>query len=177
MNEKQNEKQNEKRVDDALEKRQHMGRTYKCRIKEIGLRKDRLNRDCVHLYRPDRYGETKQYLYRVRDGCRRVGLLRRKCRAIERGTAPVDSDCADEFHRKLKKGEQDMENVTAEVMDLLSTLPDERQQMVMKKRYLKGRRWKEIAAEMELAESEVLAYHQKALPILKRKLKNASVIC
>ena len=133
--------------------------------------------DCgyVHLYKPnphDWYGETKQYLYRVRDGWRKINLLRRKCRAIERGTAPVDSDCTDELHKKLKKGEQDMEVITAEVMDILSTLPDERQQMVMAKRYINGKDWEIIAEEMALSRNEVLEYHQTALPILKRKLKN-----
>ena len=135
-------------------------------------------RNYIRLYKPhpkDWYGETKMYLYRVRDGWRKVGLLRRKCRKLDIGEGEEEFLCADELHKKLEMAEQDMKVITAEVMDLISTLPDADQQTVMVRRYLYNETWKQISAQMNIPVSDVLEYHQTALPILKRALKNQSV--
>ena len=136
----------------------------------------------IRLYRPhpkDWYGETKRYLYRVKDCERRVWALRKRCAELDAVDAP-DEDLVlyrDELHKRLGKAEQDMQGVTGEVTELLAGLPDANQRAVMVERYLHRASWKRIAAKLDIPVSEVLAYHQSALPILKRALSAQSNGC
>ena len=123
----------------------------------------------IHLYRPhpkDWYGETKQYLYRVRDGWRRVEMMRMVYEEVcsDTGISP------DELHRKLAKAEQDMERVTGEVVSLLNAIPDRNQRTVMTMRYINGANWDQISDAMGMPKDDVKRMHQTALPILKRVL-------
>ena len=129
----------------------------------------------IHLYNPekkDRFGATKQYLYRIRDGERRTDLLRRRVELLDSITDPDDDLILyrDELHRKLEKAEQDMKRVTVEVMEMIGQLPSVNQQMVMIKRYVDRRTWEETAAEMDMSVRAVQVLHGRALPKLKRLL-------
>ena len=129
----------------------------------------------IRLYRPhpkDWYGETKRYLYCVRDGARRVGALQKRCAELDAADAP-DEDLIlyrDELHQRLGKAEQDMQGVTGEITALLADLPNENQRAVMTLRYLHCAVWKRIAEKLRIPVADALAYHQAALPILKRAL-------
>lgn len=147
-----------------------------------------VNRDYyLRLYKPhpnDWYGTTKQYLYRIRDGWRKVELMRRKYREIMNQKCDDDRDkdtmdsmlSPDELHKKLDKAEQDMERVTAEVMSVLDILHDPDQRSVMVGRYIYNETWKNTAERMGMEITNVQKLHQSALPILKRNLSEDGVI-
>lgn len=129
----------------------------------------------VRLYHPEKkdwFGETKRYLYRIRDGQRRVDLLRRRVELVD-GIDDPDEDLTryrDELHQKLSQAEQDMKRVTVEVMDLIGQLPSVTQQMMMTSRYVDHKNWRETAAEMGMSVRAVQMLHGRALPKLKRLL-------
>ena len=82
----------------------------------------------IHLYRlqkKDWFGETKQYLYRVRDGERRTDLLQRRAELLDAITDPDEEliRYRDEVHQKLSRAEQEMKRVRVEVMELIGQLP------------------------------------------------------
>ena len=129
----------------------------------------------VRLYSPEKkdwFGETKRYLYRIRDGERRVELLRRRLELVDAIDDPDDDLVCyrDELHQKLCQAEQDMKRVTIEVMDLIGQLPSPAQQMMMTSRYVDHKNWRETAADMDMSVRTVQILHGRALPKLKRLL-------
>lgn len=134
----------------------------------------------IRLYNPqekDWFGETKRYLYRIRDGRRRTELLKRRAELLDSIEDPNEEliRYRDEIHQKLAKAEQDMKRVTVEVMEFIGHLPSVNQQMVMTKRYVDGQTWKETAADMDMAIRTVQQLHGRALPKLKRLLGEKGV--
>lgn len=129
----------------------------------------------IHLYNPekkDRFGATKQFLYRIRDGERRADLLRRRANLLDAITDP-DAELIryrDEVHKKLSRAEQDMKRVRVEVMELIGQLPSVNQQMVMTRKYVDRRTWEETAADMDMSVRAVQVLHGRALPKLKQML-------
>ena len=120
----------------------------------------------------DWFGETKRYLYRARDGQRRVGLLQRRAELLDSIDDP-DEELAcyrNELHQKLNEAEQDMRRVRVEVMELIGQLPSISQQMVMTRKYVDLQPWEEIAADLDMSVRTVQMLHGRALPKLKEML-------
>ena len=131
-------------------------------------------------YRPqarDWFGEIKQYLYKVRDGERRVDALRRRAELLD-GIADPDVELTvyrDEIHKKLINAEQDMKRVRVEVMEVIARLPSITQQKVITKRYVDSQSWEQTAVEMGMSVRDLQMLHGRALPKLKRVLESRAL--
>lgn len=135
----------------------------------------------IRLYKPeakDWFGETKRYLHRISDGERRTDLLRRRVELLDSITDPDDDLILyrDELHKKLEKAEQDMKRVTVEILELIGQLPSANQQLVITRKYVDQKPWRDIAEELNLSVRVVQMLHGRALPKLKRILVERGLI-
>ena len=135
----------------------------------------------IRLYKPeakDWFGETKRYLHRISDGERRTDLLRRRVELLDAVTDPDEELSAyrDELHKKLEKAEQDMKRVTVEILELIGQLPSANQQIVITRKYVDQKPWRDIAEELNLPVRVVQMLHGRALPKLKRILIERGLI-
>ena len=135
----------------------------------------------IRLYKPeakDWFGETKRYLHRISDGERRTDLLRRRVELLDAVTDPDEELSAyrDELHKKLEKAEQDMKRVTVEILELIGQLPSANQQLVITRKYVDQKSWRDIAEELNLPVRVVQMLHGRALLKLKRILIERGLI-
>lgn len=119
----------------------------------------------------DRFWKTKKYLFQIRETDRKAELLERRIGMRE------DADLnADDLRRELSETEQDAKAVTIEVTDMISSLPDVNQQMVITKRYLDNLAWERIASDMDMPVRAVQKLHGRALPLLQEMIENEMIV-
>ena len=109
--------------------------------------------------------KTKQYLFQIRDGERRVELLNRRIRMRD------SIDETDDLYTELARAKQEVKDVTVTVTDYIGRLEDVNQQMVLVKRYVDRLSWKQIAADMNMSVRAVQKLHGRALPLIRVMLE------
>ena len=72
------------------------------------------------------------------------------------------AEAADE-EKQLPLLEAELEQALAAAAIMVSTLPDERLVHLMELRYLEGRSWEEVAAEMGYSQSQMFKLHRAAM--------------
>ena len=130
------------------------------------------NKDAIvpHNYQ-SRFWRTKEYLFQVRDGKRKVSLLERRI-AMRENAEPTSPDIVpvSDLQMQLFAAQEELKFVTMVVTDMVGMLEDVNQQMVITKRYLDGETWEQIAVDMDMALRSVHKLHGQALPILELML-------
>ena len=110
------------------------------------------------------YCNTKKWLFRIRDAKHRVEMLERR----------ISLGGSDGLQKQLAEAEQELKDVTSEVMDKISLLPDVNRQMVMAKRYVDLLPWEAIASDMSMSVRTVQKIHGRALPLMEEISKEAA---
>lgn len=142
--------------------------------------------------KPDEhFYKVKVFLYQVNDAKRRVQILKNQVQyrknALEyitpshydapKANGDLKSNanlCTDEvaaLKGRLHKAEENLARITVVVSDVICQLKDVNQQTVLQKRYIEGKRWNCVAAEMDHSVRWVQKLHGRALPQLEKILE------
>lgn len=118
-----------------------------------------------------RFIETREYLQRVTNARYEVELLEERINyRIDAGMDSIN------LLEQLEEAKLKLKTVTAEVAEQISKIRDVKLQMVMKKRYIDGMSWSQIAETMDMKERTVQIFHGRALPRMEKSLLNDGLI-
>lgn len=139
----------------------------------------------------ERFRKIKSFLYQVRDARRRVEILANQIvyrqEAMEY-ISPSYSDTPKQqggsksriesgvieiatLEGRLHKAEENLARITVVVSDAICQLSNVNQQAVLLKRYVDGKTWDGIAAEMDKSVRWVQKLHGRALPLMEEILE------
>ena len=116
----------------------------------------------------NRYGRTKQVLYRAKDAGQQVRLIEERIRYWEDASEAGALDHAETeiaaLEKQLAAAETEAAVAKVYVSELISQVPDVNQQMVLTQKYLRNAAWDMIAVDMDISVRTAQKLHGRALP-------------